>query len=273
MYFDELDKETALYTFRLEHVLDLKLDRCPEIESRVRKRVRLVGEEATFENQDALFQCPITGTQMNGLIPFVAIRPSGHVVSRRAVLQHPSEVSTLIGTANWTGKDVIPLNPNVAETNALWKRLRDARGEEMFAKQIWDAQQEKLKREKEVRSVQKNMRAVDDEDEDEFDEDEDILKTSLATETQKRMNKYVTMKSREHANKPIKDEDSDDGNFLTQSAGVTNIDRNIAMGTPGGGRAGTKVTGGNLDYSRQERAFQIGKPMGGYIAPGPGNPG
>jgi Rtf2 RING-finger len=68
--------------------------------------------QSTFQpNNEAQFQCPITGQEVNGRFKFVVFRASGLVVSERALAEVPSAVEELVG-AKWTAQDIIPINPS-----------------------------------------------------------------------------------------------------------------------------------------------------------------
>jgi hypothetical protein len=68
------------------------------------------------------FQCPLTGLEMNGRARFVAHRPTGRVVSERALKEAPAAAAELFGGAAAAAGDLIPLCPAGDEL----LRLREA---------------------------------------------------------------------------------------------------------------------------------------------------
>ena len=71
----------------LKHLITLKLQRIRISE----EAARAAG--APVQDNAAQFCCPITGQELNGRFPFVIMRHTGHVISRRAL----REVSTVAG--------------------------------------------------------------------------------------------------------------------------------------------------------------------------------
>lgn len=63
----------------LKHLIDLKLERNPNF-----KAGSAPDAGAAPESR---FHCPVTGLDFNGRFRFVVLRPSGHVVSERAIKQ------------------------------------------------------------------------------------------------------------------------------------------------------------------------------------------
>lgn len=62
----------------------------------------------------AVFQCPVTGLEMNGRVQFVIHKPSGLVLSERALREVPVAAEELLG-GKWTADDIIPVNPQGEE--------------------------------------------------------------------------------------------------------------------------------------------------------------
>jgi len=62
----------------------------------------------------AEFQCPVTGLEMNGRYPFVIHKPSGVVLSERALREVPVAAEELLG-GKWSKDDLIPVNPQGEE--------------------------------------------------------------------------------------------------------------------------------------------------------------
>lgn len=62
----------------------------------------------------AVFQCPVTGLEMNGRYPFVIHKPTGVVLSERALREVPVAAEELLG-GKWSKDDLIPVNPQGEE--------------------------------------------------------------------------------------------------------------------------------------------------------------
>lgn len=62
----------------------------------------------------AVFQCPVTGLEMNGRVPFVIHRPTGLVLSERALREVPVAAEELLGR-KWSADELIPVNPQGEE--------------------------------------------------------------------------------------------------------------------------------------------------------------
>lgn len=92
----------------MKSLINLKLERIPH----------MPGGKA----HDVDFHCPITGLELNGRYRFVVHRPSGHVVSERALKEIPAAVEDLLG-GSWQPDDMIPLNPTHDELQVLKQRL------------------------------------------------------------------------------------------------------------------------------------------------------
>lgn len=72
------------------------------------------GNKNGSSSSTALFQCPVTGLEMNGRVPFVIHRPSGTVLSDRALREVPVAAEELLG-GRWAADDIIPVNPQGGE--------------------------------------------------------------------------------------------------------------------------------------------------------------
>ncbi len=70
------------------------------------------------------FACPLTGLQMNGRCRFVALRPSGVVVSERAFKTVPEAVAELLDGQPLSSQAVLPINGTAEEVDTL--RVADA---------------------------------------------------------------------------------------------------------------------------------------------------
>lgn len=74
------------------------------------------------DDDEPPFACPIASLPMNGRFPFVYIRPTGHVVSQRALKQVGGRLCPI--TEEAIGADAtIPINPSDDERNALLEQL------------------------------------------------------------------------------------------------------------------------------------------------------
>ena len=65
------------------------------------------------------FSCPLTGLQMNGRYRFVALCPSGVVVSERALKSAPAAVEELLGGAPLSSQQRVPIYGTAEEVDAL----------------------------------------------------------------------------------------------------------------------------------------------------------
>lgn len=108
----------------LKSVVNLKLDPIPRAASSSAagpgpsssRNGKAAGADA------ADFQCPVTGLEMNGRFPFVIHRPSGVVLSERAVREVPAACEELLG-GKWTADDLISVNIQGEELEKLQQRL------------------------------------------------------------------------------------------------------------------------------------------------------
>lgn len=62
----------------------------------------------------AVFQCPVTGLEMNGRFGFVIHKPTGVVLSERALREVPAAAEELLG-GKWAPEDLLPINPQGEE--------------------------------------------------------------------------------------------------------------------------------------------------------------
>lgn len=79
------------------------------------------------------FQCPVTGLEMNGRVAFVAHRPSGVVLSERALRDVPAAAEELLG-GRWTAADLIPLHPQGEELERRMEAVAAALAQERARK-------------------------------------------------------------------------------------------------------------------------------------------
>ena len=100
----------------LKSLLNLKLEIAPNPGGQVR------------------FTCPVTDADATGKIKFVAIRPSGLVVSDRALREFKTVVEEYNG-GTWTAGDILPLNPPADEVATLRTGLARVRGSEVARKE------------------------------------------------------------------------------------------------------------------------------------------
>lgn len=73
----------------------------------------------------AHFCCPVTGLEMNGRFPFVIHRPSGRVLSERALREVPVAAEETLG-CKWSPADLIPVNPRSEALEARQEALAAA---------------------------------------------------------------------------------------------------------------------------------------------------
>jgi len=100
------------------------------------------GKSRSSSSTTADFQCPVTGLELNGRFPFVIHRPSGVVISDRALREVPAAAVELLG-GKWTQDDLIPLNPAREELEKRQQQLAVAVAAERARKKLRKA--EKLK--------------------------------------------------------------------------------------------------------------------------------
>jgi len=250
-----LPEDLAEYNFKYQHLTNLNLKRLNP------------GEGA----DGAIFCCPITGLHMNGLVGFVALKPSGHVVSRRAVIKHPASVSRLIGTSNWTKANVVPLNPTEPEADVLWKRVNQIRGQEMLEKKILEAENQKRRQAQLLRKLKRGRKGVDSagaggeddfdeqqqrtphDDDDDADEMDEMDFRAAPSRKQKAIREEILNEMGNHARRPLREEDLEDNNFLTKDADPMALDHSIHLGEQMDGRGNSKGFYRNVGYQRHVR--------------------
>ena len=81
-----------------------------------------LGHRQGADDDEPPFSCPIAMIPMNGRYPFVYIKPTGHVVSQRALKQVGGKICPITERAIGEG-ETIPINPSEDERNALSERL------------------------------------------------------------------------------------------------------------------------------------------------------
>ena len=95
------------YITGLRSVMEIKLQRQEQ-------QAKAAASQTSFQpGNDTDFSCPVTGVPFNGRGKFVALRPSGLVVSEKAVKEVPAVVEDLVG-GKWAEDDVVPINPTGA---------------------------------------------------------------------------------------------------------------------------------------------------------------
>ncbi|EFJ45713.1 hypothetical protein VOLCADRAFT_63267, partial [Volvox carteri f. nagariensis] len=78
---------------------------------------------ATFQpSNDSDFCCPVTGVAFNGRYKFVVLRPSGHVVSEKALKEVPAVVEELAGK-KVSELEITPVNPTGEQLEQLRARI------------------------------------------------------------------------------------------------------------------------------------------------------
>lgn len=98
----------------LKAVTSLKLDPAAAASSRAGSHAAAGPGPGSSSCDVAVFQCPVTGLEMNGRFPFVIHRPSGLVLSERALREVPVAAEELLG-GKWSPSDLIPVNPQGEE--------------------------------------------------------------------------------------------------------------------------------------------------------------
>lgn len=94
------------YITGLKSVMEIKLQRQEQ-----QRQAKAAASQVSFQpGNDTDFSCPVTGVPFNGRGKFVALRPSGLVVSEKALKEVPAVVEDMIG-GKWNEDDVIPINP------------------------------------------------------------------------------------------------------------------------------------------------------------------
>ncbi|KAG2493539.1 hypothetical protein HYH03_008353 [Edaphochlamys debaryana] len=84
---------------------------------------KAAASQTSFQpSNDSDFACPISGAALNGRYKFVVLRPSGLVVSEKAVKEVPAAVEELAGR-KVAECDPLPINPTGEELDRLRARL------------------------------------------------------------------------------------------------------------------------------------------------------
>lgn len=103
----------------LKDLVTLHLTQAPA-QNQQRRGTASVADAAEFlEAAHVRFVCPVTELPMNGRHRFVALRPSGVVVSERALKQVPDAVTELLGGQTLEAQQVLPLNGTPEELEGL----------------------------------------------------------------------------------------------------------------------------------------------------------
>jgi hypothetical protein len=76
------------------------------------------------QQQQWRFQCPISGQEVNGRARFVIHRPTGWVISEKALKEVPAAAEEALG-GKWTAADLVPVNPTGEELDGLRVKLSD----------------------------------------------------------------------------------------------------------------------------------------------------
>ncbi|WIA38428.1 hypothetical protein OEZ86_001753 [Tetradesmus obliquus] len=99
--------------------------------------------KANGSSSDAAdFQCPVTGLELNGRFQFVIHRPTGQVLSERALREAPAAVEELLG-GKWAAEDLIPVNPQGEELEKRQQAMAAAAAAERVKKKAKKAGKEK----------------------------------------------------------------------------------------------------------------------------------
>lgn len=128
----------------LKSVVNLKLE--PAHKSNGSGSSKANGSKANggSSSDAADFQCPVTGLELNGRFPFVIHRPTGQVLSERALREAPAAVEELLG-GKWAADDLIPVNPQGEELEKRQQAVAAALAAERARKKAKKAGKEKDK--------------------------------------------------------------------------------------------------------------------------------
>jgi hypothetical protein len=107
------------------------------------------GSKNGSSSDAADFQCPVTGLELNGRFPFVIHRPTGQVLSERALREAPAAVEELLA-GKWIADDLIPVNPQGEELEKRQQAVAAALAAERARKKAKKAGKEKDKAAAEV---------------------------------------------------------------------------------------------------------------------------
>lgn len=98
------------YISGLKHLTELKLEANSKKVSTSASSSK-ASNAASFQlSNGADFACPVTGLEYNGRSKFVVLRPSGIVVSEKALKELLPVVEEMAG-GKWSEEDVLPINP------------------------------------------------------------------------------------------------------------------------------------------------------------------
>uniref|UniRef100_A0A383WIC7 Ubiquitin-like domain-containing protein n=1 Tax=Tetradesmus obliquus TaxID=3088 RepID=A0A383WIC7_TETOB len=99
--------------------------------------------KANGSSSDAAdFQCPVTGLELNGRFQFVIHRPTGQVLSERALREAPAAVEELLG-GKWAADDLVSVNPQGEELEKRQQVVAAAAAAERAKKKAKKAGKEK----------------------------------------------------------------------------------------------------------------------------------
>ncbi|GIL49086.1 hypothetical protein Vafri_5553 [Volvox africanus] len=84
---------------------------------------KAAASQVSFQlSNDSDFCCPVTGVAFNGRYKFVVLRPSGHVVSEKALKEVPAVVEELAGK-KVSELETVPVNPTGEQLEQLRARV------------------------------------------------------------------------------------------------------------------------------------------------------
>lgn len=104
----------------MKHVRSIK----DVLELRMTEKDRKVCEtsDVDTETNGSDYLCPVTGLDFNGNFKFFALRPSGIVVSEKAIKEFPQAVEEICGDS-LDHFELIPINPSAEETVEIRLKL------------------------------------------------------------------------------------------------------------------------------------------------------
>ncbi|GLC40062.1 hypothetical protein PLESTF_000933400 [Pleodorina starrii] len=108
----------------LKSVMDLKLHRAkPASGPGASGSSKTAASQISFQpSNDSDFCCPVSGVALNGRYRFVVLRPSGHVVSEKALKEVPAVVEEMVGK-KVSEMETIPVNPTGEQLEQLRARV------------------------------------------------------------------------------------------------------------------------------------------------------
>ncbi|KAL6753892.1 Rtf2 RING-finger-domain-containing protein [Haematococcus lacustris] len=112
--------EGHAYITGLKSLVELKLTVNPEAAKHTAPKAAEKGLHQP--SNEAAFSCPVAGVPFNGRFKFIVHRPTGWVLSEKAVKEAPSVVAELLGS-NPAGEDWIPVNPSGEQVDELKAKL------------------------------------------------------------------------------------------------------------------------------------------------------